>query len=196
MVQKVGKSYAVGVFLGRHKVIFTGVAIALLGYAVWPQRSAPLAPEVVVEEDSPSARLKKATMAGTKVPDPCDTGAAERYLSAKELMKKADPEAAFDLLHPCRISLSEDAKALYVKALTQANAKRAKVADEEAKFIRAAKKRNGVNLGMTDQDVLDSSWGKPRKINRTTNAYGVSEQWVYDGGYLYFKDGVLTSVQN
>lgn len=191
------KSYEIGVFLGRHKVIVACVVIALVGYAVWPQRSvAPTPTAAAPDEDSPSAKLRKATLAGTKVPDPCDTGANERYASAKELMKKADPDAAFDLLHPCRSSLSEDAKALYGQALTQANAKRAKVADAEAKRIRAEKKRNGVNVGMTEQDALDSSWGKPRKINRTTNAYGVSEQWVYDGGYLYFKDGVLTSIQN
>jgi len=190
-------SYEIGVFLGKHKVIVACVVIALVGYAVWPQRSVAPALEVVApDEDSPSAKLRKATLAGTKVADPCDTGENERYASAKELMKKADPDAAFDLLHPCRNSLSADAKALYGLALTQANAKRAKVADAEAKRIRAEKKRNGVNVGMTEQDALDSSWGKPRKINRTTNAYGVSEQWVYDGGYLYFKDGVLTSIQN
>lgn len=190
-------SYEIGVFLGRRKVIVACIAIALVGYSVWPQRSvAPASAVVAPDDDSPSARLKKATLAGVKIPGPCDSGANERYANAKELMKKADPDAAFDLLHPCRSSLSEDAKSLYGQALTQANAKRAKVADAEAKRIRAEKKRNGVTIGMTDQDALDSSWGKPRKINRTINAYGVSEQWVYDGGYLYFKNGVLTSIQN
>ena len=41
-----------------------------------------------------------------------------------------------------------------------------------------------------------SSWGKPRKVNRSTYTFGVHEQWVYDGGYLYFEDGKLTSIQN
>lgn len=50
---------------------------------------------------------------------------------------------------------------------------------------------------MTKQDVLDSSWGAPKKINTTTTQYGVHEQWVYGGGnYLYFDDGILTSIQN
>lgn len=44
--------------------------------------------------------------------------------------------------------------------------------------------------------TLASSWGKPRKVNATHSAYGTSEQWVYDGGYLYFRDGILTTVQN
>ena len=31
---------------------------------------------------------------------------------------------------------------------------------------------------MSSQDVLNTSWGKPQKINKTTTAYGVSKQWV------------------
>lgn len=92
--------------------------------------------------------------------------------------------------------MSTEARSLYGQALVKSNAKREKAADAEAKRIRAEKKRNGVSVGMSEQDALDSSWGKPRKINRTTNAYDISEQWVYDGGYLYFKDGLLTSIQN
>ncbi len=63
---------------------------------------------------------------------------------------------------------------------------------------RAAKKRNeGVSIGMVPADALASSWGKPKKVNRTTRASGVREQWVYgNGNYLYFDNGVLTSIQN
>ncbi len=61
---------------------------------------------------------------------------------------------------------------------------------------RVAKRKQGVRVGMTQDDVLASSWGKPRKINRTTTARSTSEQWVYDGGYLYFDDGILTTIQN
>jgi hypothetical protein len=49
---------------------------------------------------------------------------------------------------------------------------------------------------MTMEEARKSSWGRPNHVNRTTNAAGVSEQWVYDGGYLYFSDGVLTTIQN
>jgi len=58
------------------------------------------------------------------------------------------------------------------------------------------RRREGVVIGMSQKDVIASSWGKPRKINTTTRASGVREQWVYGGGYLYFQDGVLTSIQN
>ena len=70
----------------------------------------------------------------------------------------------------------------------------------EEKRIReekARKKKEGVVIGMSKQDVLDSSWGKPQKINRTTTSYGVHEQWVYNGyNYLYFEDDKLVSIQN
>lgn len=63
--------------------------------------------------------------------------------------------------------------------------------------LKEKKKSEGVRIGMTKQDVLDSSWGKPEKINKTTTKYGVREQWVYgNGNYLYFEDDKLTSVQN
>lgn len=53
-----------------------------------------------------------------------------------------------------------------------------------------------VRIGMTKK-MCEDSWGKPESINRTTNAYGTSEQWVYGGGnYLYFDNGKLTSIQN
>ncbi len=52
-------------------------------------------------------------------------------------------------------------------------------------------------VGMSNSDAVGSSWGHPSKINRTTTAAGVSEQWVYDEvGYLYFKNGKLTAIQD
>ena len=72
----------------------------------------------------------------------------------------------------------------------EAELKKAAVA--EAKY----KKSKGVQIGMTEADVLASSWGKPRRINTTTRASGESAQWVYDGGYLYFKNGILETIQN
>ena len=79
-------------------------------------------------------------------------------------------------------------------------AREKKEAEERAKREaeeKARKKSQGVRIGMTKQDVLDSSWGKPNHINTTTTKYGVHEQWCYDGyNYLYFENGILTSIQN
>lgn len=51
-------------------------------------------------------------------------------------------------------------------------------------------------IGMSKEDVLNSTWGEPEKKNKTTTENGVSEQWVYsDFRYLYFEDGKLTTIQ-
>ncbi len=53
-----------------------------------------------------------------------------------------------------------------------------------------------VSIGMTAQEVENSTWGKPKKINRTTTRYGVSEQWVYSNNrYVYLDDGIVTAIQ-
>lgn len=63
-------------------------------------------------------------------------------------------------------------------------------------LIIAIKKGN-IYIGMSAKTV-ELIKGKPDDINRTTNAYGVREQWVYrsQGEYYYFDNGKLTSVQN
>jgi hypothetical protein len=69
---------------------------------------------------------------------------------------------------------------------------------EDAKArAKARAKLPGVRIGMTQAEVLASSWGKPDDINRTITAYGTREQWVYGyRSYLYFDDGILTAIQN
>lgn len=52
-------------------------------------------------------------------------------------------------------------------------------------------------IGMTKSEAKNSTWGEPKKINKTTTKYGTQEQWVYEGyKYLYFNEsGTLTSIQ-
>lgn len=78
-------------------------------------------------------------------------------------------------------------------------------AEKDARLHQAQKvaedlkqrKSEGIYLGMTRTEVIQSSWGKPLHVNRTTNASGTNEQWVYGGrNYLYFQDGILTTIQN
>lgn len=52
-------------------------------------------------------------------------------------------------------------------------------------------------IGMTQSEVRNSTWGSPQDINRTTTVYGVREQWCYSGyRYIYFDDGIVTSIQD
>lgn len=63
---------------------------------------------------------------------------------------------------------------------------------------RAIRRKQGVSVGMTKDEVLMSSWGKPERVNSTTTGRGTREQWVYGGrSYLYFDEsGRLTTIQN
>jgi hypothetical protein len=72
-----------------------------------------------------------------------------------------------------------------------------KLDSDEKKRIKAERRKYGVSIGMTMEEVQDSSWGKPQSINRSIYANTTREQWVYGGrNYLYFDNGVLTSIQN
>jgi len=67
--------------------------------------------------------------------------------------------------------------------------------------MRERSLRKEPRIGMSADSAVKSSWGQPDDVNKTVNAYGVSEQWVYRGTgyaknrYLYFKNGILTSMQ-
>jgi hypothetical protein len=51
-------------------------------------------------------------------------------------------------------------------------------------------------IGMSMDEAERSTWSSPESKNITTTARGKREQWVYSRGrYLYFDNGVLTSIQ-
>lgn len=51
-------------------------------------------------------------------------------------------------------------------------------------------------IGMSQEDVLLSSWGEPTEKNTTKTASDTNEQWIYPHGrYIYFKDGVVSTIQ-
>lgn len=51
-------------------------------------------------------------------------------------------------------------------------------------------------IGMTREEVENSTWGKPKKINKTTYSWGTTEQWCYPNyKYIYFENGVVTAIQ-
>lgn len=50
-------------------------------------------------------------------------------------------------------------------------------------------------IGMTEEEVLNSTWGEPQKKNKHTYSWGTSEQWVYPHNrYIYFEDEIVTSI--
>lgn len=72
-----------------------------------------------------------------------------------------------------------------------------KISAAIAAKANAGAKREGVRVGMSKEQVLGSSWGKPNSVNKTTSIHGTREQWVYGGNnYLYFEGDTLTTVQH
>lgn len=66
---------------------------------------------------------------------------------------------------------------------------------ERAKEKRKEEEEKRVRIGM-NYDEVKNRWGKPNDINTTTTKYGVTEQWVYPNGkYIYFEDGVVTTIR-
>ena len=52
------------------------------------------------------------------------------------------------------------------------------------------------SIGMTSEQVLNSTWGKPDHVNKTTTSFGVSEQWCYSHNkYIYIDDDIVTAIQ-
>lgn len=112
----------------------------------------------------------------------------EQNLQAKELLKK--------YVHALNEKQRADREVENKRLAAIREAANREAAAQEA-AAKAKAKSEGVRIGMTQEQVLASSWGRPQKVNKTTTAYGVHEQWVYSGyNYLYFEDGILRTIQN
>lgn len=116
-----------------------------------------------------------------------DPASGLKSLAQYEAGKFPDVAAAVATL-----KAAEDKKQREAWQANVAAAKKAAAAELEQR------KREGVQIGMTAERVLQSSWGKPERVNRTTSPRGTREQWVYRGhnNFLYFEDGILVTIQN
>lgn len=92
----------------------------------------------------------------------------------------------------------------------EAKAKAAKAAEESEKRAKEHRKyiiakygetygslilQGRVVIGMTKDQCIES-WGHPSRINRTTTALTICEQWVYGNRYLYFENSKLVTIQD
>lgn len=58
------------------------------------------------------------------------------------------------------------------------------------------KKLTVPEIGMTGDEVKQTNWGEPEKINKTTYSWGTTEQWCYSNyRYIYLDNGIVTSIQ-
>ena len=90
-------------------------------------------------------------------------------------------------------SYFDNVKALDIAEKNKRNANLTrKYGASSAKLILQGK----IRIGMT-KNMCRDSWGEPDDINTSTGSFGVHEQWVYGmSSYLYFENGILTSIQN
>jgi hypothetical protein len=146
---------------------------------------------IVQEKKNEDARKAREAAAREKAE------AEERRIAAMTPAERAAEEA--EKKRKIELAAAEQARALALKQMELKKAQEVAAKREELRLIALKKenKKAGVRIGMTKQDVYESSWGRPNSVNKTTNRYGVHEQWVYEGrNYLYFENGILTSVQN
>ena len=195
--------YSIGRFVGANKIASAAVVVGTV-YVVWVVNYAGA---LINPDPSPVARpVVHAAAAAAAGPtpvrvdpmrEPCTTGISAIIDKAKGFVRQKEYVLAWGALDECKQHMTDlRALDLYKQLTIDVTniQKRAIAAAERAD--KAAKKKAGVVIGMSRQDALDSSWGRPNKINRTVRASGTHEQWVYDGGYLYFEDDVLTAIQN
>jgi hypothetical protein len=160
-------------YMIRWKILLIGlIAIPVIGGVV----------DGVSQGDKPQQTVAKQT-----APKTCPETMDERIEAAAKAVASKSPAGVMAAYKGCENYIpTGQHRATYDKAVV-----------EVVKAEKAAKKLAGVQIGMYEQDVLDSSWGKPLRVNTTTNARGLSAQWVYGGkSYLYFDNGVLTSISN
>lgn len=212
--------------LGKNWKLVGIACVAVIAIGCWPEKQAPTPTAPVAATAAPATPepdcTKDAEMLATYQQhiDKKEHWKAARTIAACAA-KTGDPALVEKVRSGEAISREEDANNTKLSAtdrlraiealkeLDQAKADKlqplvAKLQAAEKKEEAAAqramlaeRKKQGVSVGMTAEEVLQSSWGKPSTINRTTTSFGVREQWVYGGNnYLYFKNGKLETIQN
>jgi hypothetical protein len=192
--------YKIGKFIAREPavslILFVTVVltVAMFNYLSTPAK--PPAAKAETVAPATEAALKNAATEKGKI---CESEMTALIATATQQLTKKQYGDAYTTLSKCEgfYPTGSDGEKLHKKASDLKIAELEKESAAIAKREKIKKKKEGVRIGMSQQDVLDSSWGKPTKINTTTRASGVREQWVYgSGNYLYFENGTLTSIQN
>ena len=131
-----------------------------------------------------------------------DLKTKDQALLEKQQLEEARKKEAADQekrKQEMELKAKQDAASSAKASAASAQAKK----DRRAALIKKYGEKDGatiadgkVAIGMTAQ-MCTEAWGKPQDIHRTTGTWGVHEQWVYGlSSYLYFENGLLTTIQN
>lgn len=188
--RQLGRGWARLPKVGR--IVVGLLAVGLIARCVMPGdagnsgKSAAEAPvDAVAAQASAAALQRERTLAANEPVVQDASQPARARLDAIGRIAAVAPDR-IEAMEPLRVKLQAEVDREFKAAA-------AKISAMDA----AQRKTEGVKIGMRTDEVLASSWGKPRSVNRTTGPNGVVEQWVYGGGnYLYFTNGKLTVIQN
>jgi Na+-transporting methylmalonyl-CoA/oxaloacetate decarboxylase gamma subunit len=89
-------------------------------------------------------------------------------------------------IYSCNRAIDEGSK--------RATVERAQAAQNFRNKIENAIREHKAIIGMSP-DEAEKAWGYPAHINKSNVLGHLSEQWVYNRGYLYFEGDFLTSIQ-
>lgn len=125
---------------------------------------------------------------------------ASKLLQLKE--RKRDNFLTMEEFHKYQAvqnQLRAEAKAKAAKAAEEAakkeNERRTNILARYGEYYGNLILQGKIVIGMTKQQCIDAI-GNPTRINRTTTASTIYEQWVYSGRYLYFENGKLVTIQD
>lgn len=130
---------------------------------------------------------------------------AERRLEREAEMKaqqaKRDAERAREEAESAEMKakldkLLKDREEKEKRAAAASRKKREAAIARQPPEIQALIRKRQIRIGMNREQVV-LAWGRPSDINTTTFSRGTHEQWVYSmKSYVYFEDGVVTTIQN
>jgi hypothetical protein len=90
----------------------------------------------------------------------------------------------------------ENGKEGYLVGFIAESAPTTDLAIERKQAVAECARRGQPKIGMTTDQVYSTCWGKPYRVNRTQTGTHTHDQFVYPSDrYLYFSDGILTSIQ-
>jgi hypothetical protein len=196
--------------------IVAGLVLAVVSFYSWKYYDYRKLEDARAAEELASAKriaaisVERARKEQEQINQICGPNFAKLSEEASTLLRQGNTEVAVVLVSPCKqygaatVEMKQFIETVYAadakrleKAQKAESAARTVADAKEAAAEKARRRKEGVAIGMTPEEVIASSWGKPQSINRSTYSFGVHEQWVYGSrNYLYFKNGKLDSIQN
>ena len=156
-----------------------------------------------------AAELKASQLAAEKlaIEKKSAEKAANEKLLQDSIVKAKDNTAenidrlrATDVIAKFDTKLAEELKAPIISSINKEFNQKKKDEKESEKIAKKQKKKEGVRIGMTMQDVLDSSWGRPQHATTYHTSLGEHTIWQYgqygERGTISFENGIINMIQN